>query len=263
MNETELISHIEELGLSNKEARVYIASLMIGPASVQKLADQSGIKRVTTYVILESLIGLGLVSQTTKGKKTFFTAEDPSNLQRLIEKREHELADQKQNFEHILPQLTSLGQAPHSGANVKLYDSADGVRTLMNTFIQEAIDAGTDAVCGFSNLDQVYQQFPEFRKAHSNPQRTRAGIRSRFLYTSSEGAIMKQYDAETSRESRWIPNDTYPLHGDFTIVGSKIMMLSFDGSHPVGITIESQELANGMRAIFEMAWDVSEKYNKK
>jgi sugar-specific transcriptional regulator TrmB len=51
MNE-ELIGQIEELGLSNKEARVYVANLMLGPAGVQQIADASGIKRVTTYVIL-------------------------------------------------------------------------------------------------------------------------------------------------------------------------------------------------------------------
>src|SRR4051812_25054594 len=80
----ELIASIEDLGLSQKEARVYLANLMLGPATVQKIADQSGIKRVTTYVILESLNNLGLVSQSTKGKKTYFVAEEPSHLRRLL-----------------------------------------------------------------------------------------------------------------------------------------------------------------------------------
>src|SRR6266699_2317106 len=103
MNDQQLISHVEELGLSNKEARVYLASLALGPSPVQKIADDSGIKRVTTYVILESLVGLGLVSQTSKGKKTYFIAEDPINLERLLDKREQEIQDQKHNFSQILP----------------------------------------------------------------------------------------------------------------------------------------------------------------
>jgi sugar-specific transcriptional regulator TrmB len=112
MNDQLLISHVEELGLSNKEARVYLASLGLGPASVQKIADEAGIKRVTTYVILESLVGLGLVSQTVKGKKTYFVAEDPVNLERLIERRRQELKEQKQNFDHILPELQNLKMQP-------------------------------------------------------------------------------------------------------------------------------------------------------
>jgi sugar-specific transcriptional regulator TrmB len=108
MEDQTLISHIEELGLSNKEARIYVSLLTLGPSPVQRIADQSGIKRVTTYVILESLIGLGLVSQSVKGKKTYLIAEDPANLRRLLEKRERELNEQKHNFEQLLPELQGL-----------------------------------------------------------------------------------------------------------------------------------------------------------
>ncbi len=108
MNEQQLISRIEELGLSNKEARVYVASLRIGPSPVQRIADQSGIKRVTTYVILESLVGVGLASLSVKGKKTYFTAAAPSNLGRLIEKRNQELIDQRASLEEVLPVLNNL-----------------------------------------------------------------------------------------------------------------------------------------------------------
>src|SRR4051812_6506264 len=100
MNE-QMIRQIEEFGLSEKEARVYLASLMLGPAGVQRIADQAGIKRVTTYVILESLIHVGLVSQSLRGKKTFFVAEDPVSLQRLLEKKQREIADQQRQFDSI------------------------------------------------------------------------------------------------------------------------------------------------------------------
>jgi predicted transcriptional regulator len=261
MDEPELISHIEELGLSNKEARVYVASLRVGPASVQRLADQSGIKRVTTYVVLESLIGLGLVSQSTKGKKTIFIPEEPSNLQRLIEKKEAEVSSQRKNFISILPQMEELGSGVQDGTTVRVYDSADGIKSLMRTFIREGQEAGSEMVYGFSNQDQVFQHFPEFRHTRSNPERTNARIRSQFLYTSSEGPIMKEYDGHANRESRWLPLEEYPVQGDFTVVGSKIMMLSFEGKHPVGITIESAELAQGLRVAFELAWQAAEKYN--
>lgn len=102
MQEQEIISAIEELGLSNKEARVYVAALSAGASSVQRLADQSGIKRVTVYVILESLMGMGLMSQTSKGKKTYFVAEDPANLHRLVDKRQQEVSAQQQGLDALI-----------------------------------------------------------------------------------------------------------------------------------------------------------------
>src|SRR6185369_9751717 len=103
--------------------------LMLGPATVQKIADQSGIKRVTTYVILESLNNLGLVSQSTKGKKTYFVAEEPSQLRRLLQKKEQAIKEQQSHFDAILPELNQLKTLPTESPNVRFYDTAEGIRT--------------------------------------------------------------------------------------------------------------------------------------
>jgi sugar-specific transcriptional regulator TrmB len=81
-------------------------------SGVQLISDQSGIKRVTSYVILESLVGLGLVSQSVKGKKTLFVAEDPTNLERLLQRRQDELGEQQQNLKLLLPKLSTLRSVP-------------------------------------------------------------------------------------------------------------------------------------------------------
>lgn len=261
MNEQELISHIEEIGLSNKEAKVYVACLKTGPSPVQRIADQSGIKRVTTYVILESLVGLGLVSQSIKGKKTYFIAEEPSNLRRLLDKREQELDDQKINFEQVLPELLSLKSIPKESPNIKFYDSLDGIKSIMNEFLIKGSRTDVEEVCGISNLDQIHAFFPEFRLAAGNPQRKKAGIKSRYLYTSNEGPILRESDSISNRTSRYLPYDKFPMSGDFTIVGNAIMILSLNGDNPIGISIESPELAQGFRGIFEAAWFAAESYN--
>ena len=262
MNEQDLISHIEELGLSNKEAKVYVACLKSGPSAVQRIADQAGIKRVTTYVILESLVGLGLVSQSIKGKKTYFIAEEPSNLSRLLDKREQELKDQQENFKYVLPELMSLKTIPKESPNVKFYDSVDGMKTMMNEFLLRGNRDDVDDPCGIGNLDELYRFFPDFRVAAGNPQRKQAGIKSRYLYTSVEGDILKDSDDTSNRISRYIPFDKFPMSGDFTIIGNAVMILSLAGPRPIGISIESHEITQGFKAIFEAAWLAAAPYNK-
>ncbi len=258
MNE-ELLSAIEDLGLSQKEARVYVANLILGPATVQKIADQADIKRVTTYVILESLAGLGLVSQSNQGKKTYFTAEDPISLRRLLEKKEQQVAEQKVGFESILPDLQSLKSLPADSPNVKYYDGAEGIKTVVQYFFE--LNKSTKVLHAISNLDQVYEYFPDFRHNLANPARVSAGITSYFLYTTTEGPILKATDTQSMRHSRYVPLDKIPLNGDLTIVGNSIIMLSLSGVKPIGVTIESKELADGMRAIFELAWKAAESYD--
>ena len=253
----ELIASIEDLGLSQKEARVYLANLMLGPATVQKIADQSGIKRVTTYVILESLNNLGLVSQSTKGKKTYFVAEEPSQLRRLLQKKEQAIKEQQKNFDAILPELNDLKTLPTESPNVRFYDTAEGIRTIMDSFLEAHKDEGT--LYGISNIDQVNAFFPEIERNSSNPQRLKSGIHSKFIYTSKEGAVLKATDAERNRDSRFVPADAYPLTGDVTIVGDNIVMLSLVGNKPIGITIKSSELSKSLKAIFDLAWESAEK----
>lgn len=259
MNE-QLISHIEELGLSNKEARVYVACLTLGASPVQKIADQAGIKRVTAYVILESLVSLGLVSQSVKGKKTFFNAEEPSNLRRLLEKREQEVKEQKANFENVLPELLNLKELPKDSPNVKYYEGAEGIKAINTAMLRDYRQEGLQMVYGFSNLDQIFSFFPEFRTQTANPQRYESGVKSRIIYTCEEGPVLSATDKERNRESRWIPADAYRLNGDFNIVGDHIIILSLGGTQPLGITIDSAELAKGMKAIFDMAWAEAERY---
>ena len=67
-----LKNNLIELGLSEKEASVYLASLELGASSVQKISQQAKINRATTYVIIESLSKKGLMSTMEKAGKIFF-----------------------------------------------------------------------------------------------------------------------------------------------------------------------------------------------
>ena len=257
----DLITSIEDMGLSQKEAKVYLASLIIGPSAVQKIADKSEIKRVTTYVILESLIALGLMSQSTRAKKTVYIAEPPLSLRRLLDKKEEALRDQKTHLDLLLPQLSTIRNLQVDSPSVKFYDSAEGIRAMVASFLSSHKDTGVTMTYGMSNLDQLYAFFPEFERQSGNPDRQTANIASRFIYTTKMGAIYHESDKARNRISRFVPAEQYPLNGDLSIVGDIVVLLSLSGSRPIGVTIESAELAKTMQAVFELAWKAAESFN--
>jgi HTH-type transcriptional regulator, sugar sensing transcriptional regulator len=261
MNE-QLISQIEELGLSNKEARVYVANLMLGAAGVQQIADTSGIKRVTTYVILESLGSLGLVSQTTKAKKTLFNAESPENLRRLLDKKEQSIQEQKSHLDEILPDLKGLSSITRETPIIRFYDGAEGIRTIQKLFWSEMSATDEPKITyGISNLDHVNTFFPDIVDNSGNPDRIALGIKSKFLYTSKDGAILKATDTSRNRESRFLPYDKFPIDGDISIKGGKVIVLSLQGSKPSGFVIHSAEYSKTMLSLFNLSWESAEKYN--
>lgn len=253
----QLITQIEDLGLSNKEARVYLANLMLGPAGVQQIADTSGIKRVTTYVILESLVGLGLVSQTSKAKKTLFNAESPENLQRLLSKKEQAIQEQKQQLQELLPELSGLKTLPHDAPTVKLYDSAEGLRTLIRDYIASHAKSG-DQIYGMSNMDLLHDFFPEIATNQGNPDRLKSGVSSKLIYTSKNGPIMAKTDKQANRQSRYVSAEKYPINSDMTIVNDSVVLMSLSGQRPLGVTIQSKEIAKGLKVLFDLAWESAE-----
>ena len=260
MNE-QLLRQLEDMGLSAKEARVYVASLTLGPSTVQQIANHADIKRVTTYVILEALANLGLVSQTSHGKKTYFTAEDPSSLKRLLDKKQHELTEQRKNFESLLPDLASLQSIPAESPTVKFYDGAEGIRAIMTSFLDLHKSEKSKEIYAFSNLDQLYAFFPDIEESFANPERIRAGYSSKLIYTSVRGPILQPSDKERNRQSCYVPIDKFPLKGDITIVGSHILILSLTTSRPIAISLDSQEIADGLKAIFDLSWDSANLFN--
>lgn len=252
MEYQDLVARVEELGLSNKEARVYLASLALGPASVQSIADHASIKRVTTYVILESLIGLGLVVQSVKGKKTLFVAEDPALLERLIERRAQELADQKQNLHLIMPKLSSLRAVPRTRPEVRFFDGGEAVRVMFTDFFKTY--RGEDReMLAFYNADDVGEFYEDLGKDQVNPERIKHSIASRLLYTSANGPTLVDRP-QLLRASRFVPEDHFPVDAAVVILGEHVMFCSLDDSRPHAIAVRNDRIAQSMRALFNLTW---------
>jgi HTH-type transcriptional regulator, sugar sensing transcriptional regulator len=249
MEEHELVSHIEDLGLSNKESRVYLACLSIGAASVQAIADRAGIKRVTAYVVLESLQTLGLVSQLVKAKKTYFVAEEPDRLDRLLKNRADELLRQTEAFKTILPSLATLKGSTREQSEMKFYDGVDALKTLFKDFFTTYQGDAKEYLL-MSNLEAM----SNLRGTGVDDIRVVRGIRCRLLYGNSSGSVYPENDKKKLQSARFLNASKYPIPGEIGILGNFVVMVSPAASRPVGVTVRNSEIARSMRTMFEMAW---------
>ncbi|KKR30424.1 MAG: Transcriptional regulator, TrmB, partial [Parcubacteria group bacterium GW2011_GWC1_39_8] len=94
--------YLKDIGLSDKEAAVYLALLSFDKALVSDISEKAKIKRPTTYVILETLAKKGLVSESNIGKKTFYIAEPPEKLGLFVERQIHMLEENKKSLDIIV-----------------------------------------------------------------------------------------------------------------------------------------------------------------
>ena len=239
---------LKQLGLSENEAKIYIAMLELGPSVVAEISRKAQINRPTTYVQIESLKKIGLVSTQTKGKKQYFIAESPDKLELLIEREIKAVEQKKGELVSFLPELLTLFNTSDQRPHVKFFEGKEGILALQKEFLKEE----TDSICGITSLDNVNEIFPEFQNTYSK-KRVQKKIPSKTIYTFSGGPILKEYDEINLRESKYIEPSKLPIGADITISKDKIAIIALKGKVS-GALIEHEEIAKSFKAIFELVW---------
>ncbi|MEK9131020.1 MAG: helix-turn-helix domain-containing protein, partial [Patescibacteria group bacterium] len=125
-----LSRELMHLGLSEKEAAVYLAALQLGPVPVQDIAKLSKVNRATTYVMIESLKKRGLIGSTQKDKKHIFIAEAPDRLMSLIRLQKKELEEQETEMTKLLPKLNAVFNRSGEKPDVRYFEGLEGLESL-------------------------------------------------------------------------------------------------------------------------------------
>lgn len=250
-----MLDELKKIGLSENEAKVYLALLELGSSTVQQIAQKAVIKRPTAYVQLESLMKQGLVTNFEKARKTFFRAEDPEYLKKVVEKNRKQAEEEGATLEKILPDLGKLFLTAGERPRVRFFEGVDGIKTMQKEFLKTHKGGELDVIY---SRDDLLKLFPTQLEEYSK-ERVKRNIRSRMIYTSNEGAGLKKTDAAMLRESRHIPKEKFPLTCDIAFWGDTVAISALR-EKPMGIIIESKEIINSLRAIFELAWEGAEKY---
>src|SRR5438105_4627146 len=92
---------LENIGLSSKEGRVYLATLALGHSTVSKIAASAEVNRTTVYPVVRKLISRGRMGREVRGFKEFLFAERPERLEGLVEAK-------RKDFLNLLPELAAL-----------------------------------------------------------------------------------------------------------------------------------------------------------
>ena len=71
---------LENLGLKEKEAKIYITLLKEGPSLANSIAKNTEILRSSIYDYLDTLTEKGFITYTIKSGKKYFQAVNPSKI---------------------------------------------------------------------------------------------------------------------------------------------------------------------------------------
>lgn len=248
---------MEEFGLSVKESKVYSALLGMEPSSVSEIASRANINRTTTYDILESLVNYGLVSHFGEAKKKLFIAEEPEALINFLNSKSREYKEKAKTAQDNLPELKGLYNLVHKKPKVKYYEGDDAIKTIY----EDSLEAEKEILAwlNLKNIRKASADYEYFLKKYPK-KRVQEGIFIRAIIANSKFARKSQkVDEKFYREMRIVPKEKMDIVPECYIYGDKVAYMSH--GEKFGVVIESKDIADAQRALFELAWEDAEKYN--
>jgi len=237
---------LKKLNFSDKQAKIYLELLKLGPSSVRILAKNTEINRGTVYESLKDLQDKGLVNYYKKTTKQYFVAEDPEKLQDLVESQTEELEDVSKKLDSFIPELKSL------------YDKG-GERPVARYFEKQVITKILEEVLEIAERSQekeyriysaegirneIYKNFETFSDV-----RISKGIKVKVI-SIGEGGELRGLD---ERKFLKIQNQkpTYIL-----IYPGRTAYISYNAKKElVGVVIENGGIYETQKQIFDSLWD--------
>lgn len=244
---------LKTLGFTDSESKLYLVSLEMGEATVQELAKKANISRVTAYAVVDSLMKSGLMSTIQKGKRRLFLAEAPDRLTSFMRARMEQMKSTLNEVEGSLDELRLLqrGEKPI----VRLFKGEEGIKVCQ----QDILDARPKDYVEFDgNFDAMLQVYPsdaktiEFFKTLDRLKIKRRLVE--YVHNAQPNASPQEEIAVVKSK----PGDA-SLYASVSVFDNKIGFATLRGEL-IYIVIESQDIADMMRAMFNHVWsDVEDK----
>jgi len=248
-----LVNHLKNAGLGDKEAKVYLAMLELGPAPVLEIAAKAGVNRPTAYLQIESLKKMGLVSTQKKGKKDLYIAESPDQLEKVVEQEVKQVELRKEELKKILPELESVFNLTGDKPVVRYFEGKEGIAKILNEFLK----AKEKKLLVMSSLDLVDKNVPDDILANYSRQRIEKRVSVQVIYTLTGGPRWAESDKEKFREVRYLDPKQFPFSADITIFDNNVAISNLNSGKIGGTIITDKNIAESFKAIFVLIWNLS------
>ncbi|EKD24228.1 MAG: hypothetical protein ACD_81C00076G0006 [uncultured bacterium] len=248
----DIIKELVRQGLSARKSEVYLAILELGRATTIDIAHKTGIKRTTVYDIVLDLLQMGYITESKKGKRRLFIAEDPSTL---LSKNEDRLS----SFKELLPFLTEIRNQSTPKPAIRFYDGFVGAKAIM----EELLLVEQKEQFFWSSMSDLIDLFGNIYMERWVKRRVKREVISRVLLTN-QSKIPEYYlqsNKKVLREIKWLPKE-YVFSGVLCIFDNKVAYIS-SRQESFGFIIESKELAQIMKLIFQSSWMMAPSFDSK
>jgi len=250
-----LIQTLKGVGLNEKEAQTYLSLLRLGAQPASVIAKKTGQNRSSCYLILERLIQKGFVEKLIQENNADFRAVDPLYVLDQLKTKQYELDSKIENLGIALKDFDQLKNNYEVKPKVVFFQDETGLQNVLeNTF------TSSEPLRCFASLDELSLLLPNYMPRYYQ-KRVQKGLKVKAIYPATEKSFLhKKRDHRELRESRLVPLE-FDFHLDIMIYDHKVVITSL--KEKFGVQIESKEMAESQKKIFDLIWKSTADYDQK
>ncbi len=239
---------LEGLGFSKNEAKVYVALLRLGSASVGTITEESGVHRRNVYDAIERLTRKALVGHAVKNRTKYFEVSSPYLLLDMMKEEKKLLERREREIKSMVSRLISRKDPEGEKQDVKIYRGPESRRVVFEEILNTTKQ---NLVLGAHTPSKLSKRY--LRKWHKR--RVKRGVKDRLIYNCPE-----PYAREVSKlpftEVRFMPREIDSKTA-INIYGNKVAILLWSNGTPVTIMIDNEKVAEDFRQYFNFLWSVA------
>lgn len=232
---------LKELGLTDREAELYIELLRREGTSASEIAKAIGIKRTTAYPILRSMAKNGFVTQYIRNGKRVYHAQKPRRLASVFQRR-------LEHFEKNLSSLEQLNKRAISTFGLRFLETKEELKQFFEEVISEYSGKSYCAIGdtpAWEGIDQTLLR--AFRK-----QRAEASISVRLLLTATSKELNPDHES-LKREVRFLPKK-FRFKSSIDIYPDKVLIVSPELA-AAAVVVDIPAMTDIFQAMFDMLWE--------
>lgn len=234
-----------QMGFNGSEAKVYMALLSIGPQPVSLIAKRIDVNRTTTYAILRSLGKKGMVSSCQNGSMTFFRANDPNCLIAYLDSKARTFEYYKGEVLQIIPKLRQMSNKQvFKQPVVSFFEGIDGVQQVIYDALKAKGDFYMYMCEQIGNMPIMINESVTLKVIAPDTEKIRAFFETHQRNTGKVSKVLYVQD-----ENRFPISESH-----INIYGDKVTIVNLNPGNEYAILIESPDVANMQRSIFEASW---------
>ena len=237
---------LKKLGLTENEAKVYLALLELGNINAGQIIKKTKLHRNIVYDNLDKLIEKGLVSFVVIKNIKYFETTSSNELKEYVEKQKKEALNKEKIVTNILPKIDKLRISSERKQEATIFKGKKGLRTIL-----EEITKTKDELLVFGtgwgmkeSMETYYEQWHLKLKKNK--------VKARILLPENKKRLfLSPFTAKYLPEKNIMPS-TIAIYED------KVLNIIW-GEEPIAILIISEKASKSYKNYFEMLWKIGKK----